>query len=141
MAHSSRWPVRTSALVAGACFGFGLAWSTMIQPTVVLQFLRFSDMGLLFVLGAATTVTFIGYQVIPRIWSRPRFSERFSAHTSIMDRATILGAAIFGIGWGLTGVCPGPAIAGLGAGSWELGYAIAGIAVGAFVQGWMIDRP
>ena len=52
-----------------------------------------------------------------------------------MERSTIIGAAIFGIGWGITGVCPGPAIAGLGAGMWELGFAIAGIAIGALVQG------
>ncbi len=51
----------------------------------------------------------------------------------------VTGAAIFGIGWGLTGVCPGPAIAGLGAGSWELGYALAGIALGALLQG-LTDR-
>lgn len=52
-----------------------------------------------------------------------------------LDRPTVLGAAIFGIGWGLCGVCPGPAIAGLGAGSYELGWAIAGIAIGALLQG------
>jgi uncharacterized membrane protein YedE/YeeE len=46
-----------------------------------------------------------------------------------------VGAAIFGIGWGLCGVCPGPAIAGLGAGSYELGWAVAGIALGALGQG------
>ena len=59
---------------------------------------------------------------------------------AIMDRATIVGAAIFGMGWGITGVCPGPAIAGLGAGSWELGYAIAGIALGALLQGITAKR-
>jgi uncharacterized membrane protein YedE/YeeE len=46
-----------------------------------------------------------------------------------------VGAALFGIGWGLCGVCPGPAIAGLGAGNWSLLWALAGIAFGALVQG------
>jgi uncharacterized membrane protein YedE/YeeE len=46
-----------------------------------------------------------------------------------------MGAAIFGIGWGLCGVCPGPAIAALGTGNWSLLWALAGIALGALVQG------
>lgn len=58
----------------------------------------------------------------------------------MLDRPTVAGAAIFGIGWGLCGVCPGPAIAGLGAGSWELGWAIAGIALGALAQGLTTRR-
>ena len=47
----------------------------------------------------------------------------------------VVGAALFGVGWGLCGVCPGPAIAGLGAGNWDLLWALAGIALGALVQG------
>ena len=124
-----------AALVAGVLFGFGLSLSTMIRPAVVLGFLRFQDMGLMLVLGGAVVVTFIGYRLAPRLLTRPLFGGAFGQHESIMDRATIIGAAIFGIGWGLSGVCPGPAIAGLGAGSYELLYAIAGIALGALVQG------
>ncbi len=124
-----------SALSAGVLFGFGLALSTMIQPGVVLAFLRGQDLGLMLVLGGAVFVTFLGYRIIPRLFSRPIIGGTFSRHTAVMDRDTIGGAAIFGIGWGISGVCPGPAIAGLGAGSWELGYAIAGIALGALVQG------
>jgi len=124
-----------SALVAGVLFGFGLALSTMIRPRVVLGFLRFQDMGLMLVLGGAVVVTFVGYRLAPRLLTRPIFGGAFGQHESIMDRATIIGAAVFGIGWGMTGVCPGPAIAGLGAGSYELLYAVAGIALGALVQG------
>lgn len=137
---TSRVPVRTraqllSALAAGALFGFGLAVSTMIRPDVVLGFLRQEDMGLLLVLGGAVVVTFVGYRFLPRLRARPVFGVAFGAHESTLDRKTVLGAAIFGIGWGLTGVCPGPAIAGLGAGSYELLFAVAGIGVGALVQG------
>jgi uncharacterized membrane protein YedE/YeeE len=137
---TSRVPVRStsqliSAVAAGALFGFGLALSTMIRPEVVLSFLRFQAFGLLLVLGGAVVVTFIGYRFAPRLLRRPIFGGAFGAHESIMDRSTIIGAAIFGIGWGLTGVCPGPAIAGLGAGSYELLFAIAGIAIGALLHG------
>lgn len=51
------------------------------------------------------------------------------------------GAALFGVGWGLTGVCPGPAIAGLGAGNFTLLWAVAGMALGALAQGWWADAP
>jgi uncharacterized protein len=137
---TSRVPVRSltqlaSALVAGTLFGFGLALSTMIQPRIVLGFLRFTDWGLMLVLGGAVVVTFFAYRFAPRLLRQPIFGGVFGRHESVMDRATIVGAAIFGIGWGLCGVCPGPAIAGLGAGGWELGYAIAGIGLGALVHG------
>jgi len=124
-----------SALGAGALLGFGLAFSTMIQPSVVLSFLRFQDMGLMLVLGGAVVVTALVYRFVPKLLKRPLLGGSFGAHESVLDRSTILGAAIFGMGWGITGVCPGPAIAGLGAGSWELLYAIGGIALGALLQG------
>lgn len=130
----------TSALGAGVLFGFGLAFSTMIQPRVVLSFLRFQDMGLMLVLGGAVVVTFLAYRFVPTLLRQPLLGGAFGAHESVMDRSTVVGAAIFGIGWGITGVCPGPAIAGLGAGSWELAYAIGGIALGALLQGVTTSR-
>jgi len=124
-----------SALVAGMLFGFGLALSSMIRPSVVLSFLRFQDLGLVFVLGGAVMVAFLAYRLVPRVLRRPLLGGSFRVHEASMSRDTVVGAAIFGVGWGLTGVCPGPAIAGLGAGSFELLYAVAGIAVGALLQG------
>jgi uncharacterized membrane protein YedE/YeeE len=61
--------------------------------------------------------------------------DHFHVHPSVWNRNTLVGAALFGIGWGLCGVCPGPAIAGLGAGNWSLLWALAGIALGALAQG------
>lgn len=142
---TSRVPVRArgqlgAALVAGALFGFGLALSTMIQPRVVLAFLTLDDAGLMLVLGGAVAVTFVAYRFVPRLLTRPLLGGVFGAHESIMDRATIVGAAIFGIGWGISGVCPGPAIAGMGAGSFELLWAVTGIALGALAQGIVAGR-
>lgn len=122
-------------LVSGALFGFGLALSAMIRPEVVLSFLEWKDFGLLLVLGGAATVTMLAYQVVPRIMRKPVLAERFGVHPSVLNRDTIVGAAIFGAGWGLSGVCPGPAIAGLGAGNWPLLWALGGILLGAWVQG------
>jgi uncharacterized membrane protein YedE/YeeE len=134
-------PVSLLAVLAGgALFGFGLALSTMISPEVVLSFLRLRDFGLLLVLGGAAAVTFVAYRFAPRVLSKPLFEAQFGKHPSELNRETILGAAIFGAGWGLCGVCPGPAIAGLGAGNWPLLIALVGIAVGAYVQGRFFGR-
>lgn len=132
--------VLASALAAGMLFGFGLALSSMIRPSVVLSFLELEDLGLVLVLGAAVVITFVAYRLGPRVLQRPLLGGTFREHEGTMSRDTIVGAAIFGIGWGLTGVCPGPAIAGLGAGSFELLYAVAGIAFGALIQG-LTSRP
>ena len=103
-----------AVLVSGALVGFGLALSTMVQPEVVLSFLRFQDWGLMLVMGGAVLVTLLTYQLVPRLCKRPMLGDHFSVRPAILDRDTVLGAAIFGIGWGVCGVCPGPAIAGLG---------------------------
>jgi len=122
-------------LAAGALFGFGLALSTMIRPEVVLDFLRGADMGLLLVLGGAVIVTFLAYRLAPRLMRRPFAAEAFLAHPSELSARTLGGAALFGVGWGLSGVCPGPAMAGLGAGNWALAIALAAMVAGAWVQG------
>jgi uncharacterized membrane protein YedE/YeeE len=124
-----------ATLVAGALFGFGLALSTMVQPEVVLSFLRFQDWGLMLVMGGAVAVTLLAYLLLPRLLNRPLLGGTFQRHASAWNRDTLVGAAIFGVGWGLSGVCPGPAIAGLGTGNWTLLWALAGIALGALVQG------
>jgi len=129
-----------AVLVSGALFGLGLAVSTMVSPEVVLSFLRFQDFGLMLVMGGAVCVTVVVYQLAPRLMKRPVAGDHFAHRPSVLDRDTLVGAAIFGIGWGLCGVCPGPAIAGLGTGNWSLLVALAGIALGAYAQGWLADR-
>ena len=124
-----------STLTAGLLFGFGLSFSTMIRPEVVLSFLRFQDLGLMLVMGGAVAVVMLVYKLAPGLMVRPLLDDHFHKHPSTWNRDTAMGAALFGVGWGLCGVCPGPAIAGLGAGNWSLLWALAGIALGALVQG------
>ena len=124
-----------ATLAAGVLFGFGLSYSSMIRPEVVLSFLRFEDFGLMLVMGGAVMVAMLAYKLAPRLMRRPLLDDHFHQHPSVWNRDTAVGAALFGVGWGLCGVCPGPAIAGLGAGNWDLLWALAGIALGALVQG------
>ena len=127
--------VLVCALIAGALFGFGLSVASMTKPEVVLSFLRWQDFGLLFVMGGAAAVTLLAYQLLPRLMRRPWLRNSFDKHPSVLNRDTLLGAAIFGAGWGISGVCPGPAIAGLGAGNWPLLIAVASMLAGALVHG------
>ena len=129
-----------ATLAAGALFGFGLALSSMIRPEVVLGFLQGRDLGLALVMGGGVAVTLLAYKLLPRLLQRPLLGGSFGVHPSSWNRDTLRGAALFGVGWGLTGVCPGPAIAGLGAGNLSLLWAVAGMALGALVQGWRADR-
>jgi uncharacterized membrane protein YedE/YeeE len=132
-----------SALVTvlgGALFGFGLALSGMVSPEVVLSFLLGQDLGLMLVMGGAVMVTLLAYQLAPRKLAQPLLGGSFSSRVALMDRDTLVGAVIFGMGWGMSGVCPGPAIAGLGVGNTEVVWALLGVCAGAYLQGWWADR-
>lgn len=102
--------------VAGALFGTGLAVSGMTDPARVLGFLDVFgtwDPALVFVMAGAVGVYGIGMLILRNFGStRLRLPV---AESSPMDRRLVIGAAIFGLGWGLGGFCPGPALANLGA--------------------------
>ena len=103
-----------SALIAGLIFGFGLAISGMADPAKVLNFLDVFgawDPSLAFVMGGAIAVTLPGYAMIKRARSQPVFGGNFSWPTKTdLDGQLIGGSAMFGLGWGLGGFCPGPAL-------------------------------
>jgi uncharacterized protein len=128
-----------ATLLGGVLFGFGLALSTMVSPEVVLSFLRLQDLGLMLVMGGAVAVTVLAYQLAPRFLKQPLLGERFEQRAANLDRSTLVGAAIFGVGWGICGVCPGPAIAGLGVGNLDMLWALGGMLVGAYAQGVWAD--
>jgi uncharacterized membrane protein YedE/YeeE len=102
-----------SALLAGLIFGVGLLLSGMTQPEKVLGFLDIFgdwDPSLLCVMAGAIAVHMSFYLRLKR-WTKPLAAHTFSLPpTSVIDRDLIAGAAIFGVGWGLSGYCPGPSI-------------------------------
>lgn len=131
-----------AALLAGVLFGLGLAISGMVNPAKVQGFLDLAgawDPTLAFVMAGALLTTVIGYRLV---WRRaaPLLGGSFAVPTtSAINRPLILGAALFGIGWGLVGFCPGPAIASLGflaPGSFVF---VGAMAAGMWLQG-RIDR-
>ncbi|TVR84575.1 MAG: YeeE/YedE family protein [Rhodospirillales bacterium] len=127
-----------AGLAAGLLFGAGLSVSAMINPAKVLNFLDIAgtwDPSLLLVMAGAVAVTFAGYRLVLRR-DRPLLETSFAVPTRRdLDPALIGGAALFGIGWGLGGYCPGPAISGLAYGAAEtLAF------VGAMVAGMLTWR-
>jgi uncharacterized membrane protein YedE/YeeE len=113
-------PIILAALVSGLIFGFGLAISGMTQPTKVLGFLDVLglasgtwDPTLAFVMIGALAVAAPGY-LLARRRERPLLAKVASWPTKRdIDRPLVAGAVLFGLGWGLVGLCPGPAIANL----------------------------
>lgn len=110
-------------LVVGVLFGAGLALSDMVNPERVLAFLDVAgnwDPSLAFVMGGALIPSAIAYAVMRRM-RRPLLEAQFGIPESRdLDFNLVGGAVLFGVGWGLVGLCPGPAIAGLAFGRWEL---------------------
>jgi uncharacterized protein len=141
-------PVRTrlgglSAALAGVVFGVGLALAQMVDPRKVLGFLDIAgawDASLLFVLGGAVLVAAAGFRLVLKR-SAPQFGDRFhiSSWTAV-DRPLLVGSALFGIGWGLAGYCPGPAIASLGFGNPEALWFVPAMVAGAGLQRWQARR-
>jgi uncharacterized protein len=126
------------ALVAGVLFGAGLAFGGMTDPSVVLGFLDVAgawNPALAFVMGGALAVTFVGYRLAFGR-GRPMLAERFALPTArAIDARLVGGAALFGIGWGLAGYCPGPALASLPA-----AHAGTGVFVIAMLAGLALAR-
>lgn len=112
-----------SALVTGTVFGTGIAISGMANPTKVLNFfdpLGAWDASLLVVMVSALVTAMIGYRVVFGAFPKPIVAEKFAVPTNTtIDKRLIIGSAIFGIGWGISGFCPGASIPALGVGEFS----------------------
>jgi uncharacterized membrane protein YedE/YeeE len=132
------------ALFAGALFGLGLAVSGMMNPAKVIGFLDFAggwDPTLAFVMGGALLVTVPAFRLI---LGRPRpiLAEGFALPTrSALDGRLLGGAALFGVGWGLSGFCPGPAVAALVTGLTPVFAFVAAMVAGMVLYAWVFERP
>ncbi len=121
-------------LAAGLVFGLGLVISGMSNPAKVIGFLNVAgpwDPTLLLVMGGALAVTIPGFRLL-RKRPRPLFSERFEIPSrKDLDARLIAGAALFGLGWGIGGFCPGPAITALATARLDVVLFVAAMIAGA----------
>lgn len=133
-----------SALFIGALFGFGLALSEMVDPARVIGFLDVAgrwDATLLFVMGGALAVTVPAFPLILRR-ARPLLAAFFALPTkSKIDGSLVVGAMIFGVGWGIAGFCPGPALAALASGSPSVALFVVAMIAGQWAASLLEKRP
>jgi len=133
----------TITLICGILFGIGLSLSQMINPNKVLNFLDITgawDPSLIFVMLGALPVAMISFKAIlkrpaPILANQFQLAGKLSVNTSL-----ILGASIFGIGWGMSGYCPGPAVTGLGLLSFESVVMVVSIYLGFFVYNRIFEK-
>jgi len=132
-----------ASLLAGVVFGVGLTVSQMIDPNKVLGFLDLAgpwDASLLLVLGGAVTVSVVLFRLVLRR-ATPVLDDHFHLPiTSVIDARLLTGSALFGVGWGLAGYCPGPAVASLGFANPEALWLLPAILLGASLQRWLDQR-
>ena len=128
-----------ASLSAGIVFGLGMAVSGMTNTQRVQGFLDLAgawDPTLAFVMAGGMLVTFIGYKFVLKN-PAPAFADAFHLPTKTdIDKPLLIGAILFGAGWGLVGYCPGPAIAGL-----SYGYTATLIFVPAMILGLLLAKP
>ncbi|QOZ70436.1 DUF6691 family protein [Bradyrhizobium arachidis] len=132
----------------GLIFGLGLIISGMSNPAKVLNFLDVGgipagtwDASLAFVMAGAVAVTFIGFSHVLKL-PRPFFAERFYVPArKDIDPRIVVGPAIFGIGWGLAGFCPGPALTALGFGSRSAFVFVAAMCAGMMLARFIANLP
>jgi uncharacterized membrane protein YedE/YeeE len=126
-----------AAFAAGALFAVGLAVSGMTKPSKVAAFLDLAgawDASLAFVMIGAISVHLVGQRLVRRR-SRPLFDVRFYLPTrKDLDRRLVLGAALFGVGWGLGGFCPGPGIVAASGGSTGAVVFVLGMTLGMILE-------
>ncbi len=116
---------RLISLVSGGLFGAGMVLSGMANPAKVIGFLDVAgawDPSLMFVMGGALAVFMPSYFLVIKPKHKPLIAREFClAKSQRIDRRLLGGALIFGVGWGIAGICPGPVVASLGlgnAGAW-----------------------
>jgi uncharacterized protein len=122
-----------AAFAVGLVFGLGILLSGMANPAKVLNFFDVAgpwDPSLAFVMGGALVVTMIGYKFVLG-WKRPLYSDTFAIpKTRAITLPLVAGSAVFGIGWGISGFCPGGLIPVLAIGRSEPVIFFAGLALG-----------
>jgi|SRR6056297_528734 len=132
-----------SAFIVGLIFGTGIAISGMINPAKVLNFFDIAgtwDPSLIFVMGGALVTTFIGYRLVLRR-DAPVIEEKFQLPTARdIDARLVGGSAVFGVGWGIAGFCPGAAVPALGSGKAEVAGFVVALLAGLWVARVIRDR-
>lgn len=127
-------------LLAGLLFGFGLLISGMTDPVKVQGFLDVFgawDISLALVMGGGLMVAVVGVQLAKRQQSSWIGTLIELPSKTVINKKLLIGAMLFGIGWGLVGICPGPGIVLLGTGQWQAYVFIPAMVIGMLIYQWL----
>jgi uncharacterized protein len=120
-----------TVFIGATIFGVGLAYSGMTKPEVVLSFLQLNDLGLLILMGTAVLISGLTFFFLSHSGKKaPLTHQKYGIRNYPLDKNIVIGAIIFGIGWGLSGICPGAGFASLGTGNFPVLIAIFGMMIG-----------
>ncbi len=141
---SSAMFTRLMTLTSGLLFGLGMMMSGMVDPVNVIGFLDISgdwNPNLMFVMGGALMVFMPLYFLVIRHLDKPVCDNEFKvAKNTIVDPKLLTGSALFGIGWGIAGICPGPAVTSLSGGNTGIIIFTLSMLVGFFIVGKIASR-
>jgi uncharacterized membrane protein YedE/YeeE len=129
---------RVAGLLFGAAFGFWLCWARFTRYDVILGGLRFEQLYLWLMFGAAVITAALGLRLLRAAGARTLIDgSPVDWPKTPVTRAHILGSAMFGVGWAVAGTCPGPAAAQIGQGHLAGLFTATGIFAGVWLQGWV----
>lgn len=132
-----------AAFASGAIFAIGLAVGGMARPEKIIGFLDFAgawDASLIFVMVGAVAVYFVAHRVVLRR-PAPLFGEKFHIPTrKDIDARLAIGSVLFGVGWGLSGLCPGPGLVSAGGGSFTSFVFVVGMTLGIAIESGFLRR-
>lgn len=132
------------AVVAGVLFGLGMMISGMVDPHRVIGFLDITgawDPSLMFVMGGALAVFMPMYLLVIKKRTAPVCSERFRlSNNHMIDKKLMGGAALFGLGWGIAGICPGPAVTSISGLNPSMLVFIAAMLLGMVAAGFVVKK-
>lgn len=125
---------RVAGALVGLVFGFMICWSGMIDPDVIRQALLFEDLYMFFFMGSAVGTAAIGMRLLARMERRAVLTDEPIAWTPEQPtRRHVVGSLLFGVGWGISGACPGPVAAQVGQGmAWGV-VTLAGVLAGVWL--------
>lgn len=132
-----RKPIFYALIVLGGfLFGFGMALSQLAKPEHILKLLQLEDLRIILAPVTAILTTGIIFKIGNQIENKSILTkDKLGRRETTLDKKVIIGAVIFGLGWGIAGVCPGISYASLGIGNTPILASIAGMFIGAYIQG------
>jgi len=129
------------ALFCGILFGFGLIVAQMVNPNKIFNFLNITgdwDPSLAFVMGSALLLFIPVYKLLKKKLRQPLFARVFNLPiATLIDRRLIIGAGLFGIGWGISGICPGPALVNIASGEPKIIAFIFAMVLGMYISNYV----